>query len=71
MDAASLILNLVGLYLLIGIIFALVFAFAGIQRIDEAAKGAPVVFRLMLLPAATVLWPLMGVKWATQKREAR
>ncbi|MCB0618312.1 MAG: hypothetical protein KDC43_14160 [Saprospiraceae bacterium] len=52
-----------GVYAAAGIVFALPFSFWGAPRIDPAAKGSPLGFRLLLLPAATALWPLLLIKW--------
>lgn len=43
-------------YLVIGILFALWFAFRKVDAFDEEAKGAPLLFRLLIIPASTVLW---------------
>jgi len=52
-----------GLYLALGLVFALAFVTAGVQRVDPAARGAPVGFRLLILPGAAALWPLLLTRW--------
>lgn len=54
-------------YLAAGLAFALLFVVAGAPRIDPAARGLPWSARLLLLPGATALWPLMLVKWVTRQ----
>ncbi len=50
-------------YLAAGLLFALAFAFGGAARIDRATQGAGVFFRLLILPGAALLWPLVLVMW--------
>lgn len=45
------------LYLAIGAVFALWFAFLGVRRIDDAPGSLG--FRLLILPASAALWPLL------------
>ncbi|MGE0638904.1 MAG: hypothetical protein AB7G12_03385 [Thermoanaerobaculia bacterium] len=35
----------------------------GIERIDPAARGASRGFRLIVLPGAVALWPLLLRRW--------
>ena len=44
------ILGILGLYLALGFVFGIVFIFLGVQRVDPAAAGAGIFFRLMILP---------------------
>ncbi|MBL4671778.1 MAG: hypothetical protein JKX81_05925 [Arenicella sp.] len=46
-------------YLIIGLIFGVYFILAGCSRIDPTAASAKVLVRLMWLPAALLLWPLL------------
>lgn len=46
-------------YLIIGLLFGVYFVLAGCSRIDPTAASAKVVVRLMWLPAALLLWPLL------------
>ncbi|HYV93062.1 MAG TPA: hypothetical protein VE978_14825 [Chitinophagales bacterium] len=55
-NAVDLILLLVLAYLLAGLIFAVLFAFKLVDDFDEEAKGAPVIFRLLIVPASALLW---------------
>jgi len=50
-------------YAALGVVFALVFLAAGLNRIDHGAKGAGLLFRLMIVPGLIALWPVMLVRW--------
>lgn len=63
MNLVHLGLALAGLYLGIGILFALAFVLAGVQRVDPQAAHGTWGFRLLLLPGATFLWPLLAQRW--------
>ena len=66
---AELIVLAFGLYALLGLLIGLVFMFGGAGRIDPAAKGKGLPFRvrLLILPGIIGLWPLMLTKLMTQK----
>jgi hypothetical protein len=51
------------LYLLIGLLFAVVFVTTGIERVDATARGAGAGFRLLILPGVVALWPVLLRKW--------
>ncbi len=58
------------LYLTVGLLFAIVFVFKGVQQIDSSAQGASFGFRLLILPGAAVLWPILLKKWLKRKQAA-
>lgn len=58
------LVNLVMVYVAIGLVFALIFVFAGVGRIDGSAKGASLAFRLLIIPGATALWLMLLMRWA-------
>lgn len=62
-ETVELILNGVALYAAVGAIFALVFLVLGLTRIDNGAKGAGLLFRLLIIPGLIALWPFMLVRW--------
>lgn len=64
---AIIIVTLLGLYLAVGAVVALAFATFGAGRIDPDAKGMPLQARLLVIPGAVGLWPLMLIKLFTQK----
>lgn len=45
-------------YAALGCLFALAFAWWWVERIDHAARGGTLGFRLLILPGAAALWPL-------------
>jgi hypothetical protein len=63
MTLASGIIAVVGAYLAAGLVFAVAFVVVGIGRVDPAAVGAPIGFRLLILPGSALLWPVMLVRW--------
>lgn len=62
MDQAQAIFLAVQIWCSIGAIIALIFLTIGIDRIDEDAQGA-YVFRLLLIPAILLIWPLVLWRW--------
>lgn len=52
-----------GAYAALGVLFAVAFAGFGVERVDPAAKGAPWTFRLLIVPGATALWPILVWRW--------
>lgn len=67
MGIADILVGLFGLYIAVGVLFAIVFVSVGVSRVDPAAKGGPIGFRLMILPGAAALWPMMLMKWLGRK----
>lgn len=63
MGTADIILLAAAAYAALGVVFGVLFAVAGVGRVDHAAIGAPWSFRLLILPGAAALWPLMLRKW--------
>lgn len=59
----SFLLITVALYLLLGFVFAILFVIAGVDKIDEGAKGSGPGFRVIIIPGCTVFWPLLLKKW--------
>ena len=55
------------MYALAGAIFAIAFVSRGIDRLDQAARGSGVAFRLIVIPGAAALWPLLLRKWIGAK----
>lgn len=65
------VLGIVGVYLALGLCFAVVFVCAGIGRLDHAARGGPIGFRLLMIPGSMVLWPLLAWRWARGREAAQ
>jgi TfoX/Sxy family transcriptional regulator of competence genes len=51
------------IYLGIGLAFAILFAWRGAAAVDPAAKDATLGFRLLIVPASALLWPLLLRRW--------
>ncbi len=47
------------LYLLIGLLFAIWFAFRSVSRVDAGMKEANWKVRLLLLPGSMAFWPVL------------
>jgi hypothetical protein len=60
---AEWIVGLVAAYAAAGVLFAAGFLVAGVERIDPAARKAPVGFRLIILPGVVALWPILARRW--------
>ncbi len=54
---------LMGAYLLIGLLVAVPFVFAGVKRIDPSAREGSLGFRLLILPGSVALWPVVLRRW--------
>jgi hypothetical protein len=55
------ILNLLGLYAIVGVVTALAFVAFGVTRVQPApvSLGA----RILILPGAAALWPYVLARW--------
>jgi hypothetical protein len=60
LQTAEIISAGLGLYLLVGLIFALYFVTIGIR--GPGIEGRSLILRLFLLPGAMLLWPLLILK---------
>ena len=68
MIVAEVILLIALAYLLLGLAVGVPFVLSGVDRVDEAARGASLGFRLLILPGTIALWPLMATKWIKAPR---
>ncbi len=60
---ATVIVTALGLYLLLGVLFALPFVARGVGRIDPLAREGSVGFRILIFPGTVALWPLLVGRW--------
>ena len=60
---ASVLLSLLGVYLLCGLVFAIPFVLVGAGKIDPHAKHGSWGFRLLIIPGTMALWPLLARRW--------
>ena len=66
---AALFLLTLGAYLGCGLIFAIPFALVGAKRIDPHAEDGSWGFRILILPGAMALWPLLWHRWSSGVHE--
>ena len=50
-------------YLAIGVLFSIAFVVKGVDAIDNEAARSPKTFRIVLVPGAILLWPVLIIKW--------
>ena len=63
MQFAELFVGGVAAYALTGGTFSVVFVLFGIHRVDPVAERSPIGFRLIVIPGAAALWPLLLTRW--------
>jgi hypothetical protein len=51
------------IYLMIGVVVGVAFLSLGVKKVDSAAIGAPITFRMIVFPGTVVLWPAVLVMW--------
>ncbi len=60
----TIILAVLGLYLLLGFVFGILFAFAGgAARIDPGAVKGTFGFKLIIIPGCALFWPCLLMRW--------
>jgi hypothetical protein len=59
------------LYLEVGLAVALLFAAYGVDRLEPSARGGSILFRVVILPGATLLWPVLVRRAFRTLRRAR
>lgn len=60
--------TIVTTWLVAGVIVAVPFLAFAVGRVVEGAAGTSLLFRLLMLPAATLLWPVVLHRWLTARR---
>lgn len=64
---AESVVRMLGGYVAVGLVFGLAFVSIGVARIDPDAKGTGIGFRILILPGAIALWPLLLFRWAARR----
>ncbi len=54
-------------YCAVGLVVGAAFVVRGVQRVDAGARGAPMLFRVLILPGAAALWPVV-LRWWLRAR---
>ena len=54
----------------LGFVFAVIFVWRGIARVDAGAQGTGLLFRLLVLPGVAAFWPMFLSRWARGITEA-
>ena len=54
------IVLIAGVYLAVGLVFALPFLIRWVRRVDPAAEGGTLGFRILIIPGTVLLWPLLA-----------
>ena len=66
---AEIIVYAVGIYLTIGLLFALYFVIFGVTKLDDSAQGTSFSFRFLIFFGAIPFWVLLA--WRLLKGEKR
>jgi membrane protein implicated in regulation of membrane protease activity len=61
--AATIVVLAAELYFGAGLLFAILFAWRGAAAVDAAAREGTLGFKLLILPASALLWPLLLRRW--------
>ena len=56
------------IYVIAGLVFAILFAFRWVNKFDEEANGAPLMFRLLIIPASIALWIYLIMRIREKKK---
>ena len=63
MTIIPVLLNALGIYLALGLVFGVLFAFAGAKSIDPSAASGTWGFKLLIIPGCAVFWPYLLMRW--------
>jgi membrane-associated PAP2 superfamily phosphatase len=67
----TLALVILGGYFVVGLLFGWAFVLRGADALDPAARSTRWPTRLMWLPGAAALWPVLARKWLRAKGAER
>ncbi|MEO8770223.1 MAG: hypothetical protein ABI402_09070 [Ferruginibacter sp.] len=61
------VFTVIGIYLIGGLMFSIIFISKGLKVLDEGSHGAGIGFKLIILPGCMVFWPFLLKKWMKAK----
>jgi uncharacterized membrane protein YphA (DoxX/SURF4 family) len=61
----------ISIYLLSGLLFAIAFIIRGIKKVDDAAHGSSIWFRIIIIPGVVVFWPWLLKKWLSPPKNVQ
>jgi hypothetical protein len=64
---ARIVVDALGLYLGLGLAFAVAFHLRGIPRVDAQAARGSLGFRVLVTPGVVALWPLLARRWRSAR----
>jgi hypothetical protein len=67
-ELASVLVRAVGLYLAIGVVFAVPFTLRWVARLDPVARTGTLGFRALIFPGSVALWPLLALRLVRARR---
>lgn len=65
LEMAGLFWIAVGGYMGAGLLIGILFLWIGAGRLDHAARGSSIFFKILTLPGAALLWPYILLRWAS------
>lgn len=63
MSVAEIAIYIFYFYLALGFVFSLLFIWKGATTLDNDVAESPKTFRMLLIPEAIALWPILLLKW--------
>ncbi len=63
LTAATWLVNIATIYVGVGLLFAIIFVWKGVGKIDPSATGGTFGFRLLIIPGTVALWPILARRW--------
>jgi len=62
-NVVSLILIIIGVYLLVGLVFCVALLIIGLPDMDPSTRKSGFGFKLIIVPGILVFWPILWKKW--------
>lgn len=64
----TIFLSGLGIYLVLGVIFSILFLWKGISKVDDGTKESGVFLKVLLFPGMCFFWVLFLSKWLKSNR---